>query len=135
MPKKPERPTGFAGKLKELRESAGLTQQQLAERAGFHGFTVAKLEQGVQEPTWPTVLDLAGALGVSVSAFVAESRSPPAPKRGPGRPRKDRGGLGLPTAPPAPPPAGDLEGQAEAGPAATRGRAPKRPRARPPRGK
>jgi transcriptional regulator with XRE-family HTH domain len=88
MPKRPERPTGFAQRLRALREAAGLTQQQLAERAGLYPFSVAKLEQGVQEPTWPTVLDLARALGVNCLAFVAEGDSPPPPKRGPGRPRK-----------------------------------------------
>jgi transcriptional regulator with XRE-family HTH domain len=90
MPKRPERPTGFAQRLRELREAAGLTQQQLAERAGLHPFSVAKLEQGVQEPTWPTVLDLAGALGVSVGAFVYEGRTRLAPKRPRGRPSKPK---------------------------------------------
>jgi transcriptional regulator with XRE-family HTH domain len=87
MPKKPEQPTGFAGQLKRLREAAGLTQQQLAERAGLHGFTVAKLEQAVQEPTWPTVLALARALGVEVGAFVngQAGEAVPRPRR---RPRK-----------------------------------------------
>jgi transcriptional regulator with XRE-family HTH domain len=87
MPKKAEQPTGFGGKLKELRQSAGLTQQQLAQRAGFHGFTVAKLEQGLQEPSWPTVLALAGALGVGVEAFVGNGEETAA-RPGPGRPRK-----------------------------------------------
>jgi transcriptional regulator with XRE-family HTH domain len=90
MPKKPERPTGFAGRLKELRQAAGLTQQRLAERAGFHGFTVAKLEQGLQEPSWPTVLALAGALGVGVEAFVGNGEGA-AERRGPGRPPKAAG--------------------------------------------
>ncbi len=88
MPKKPERPTGFAGQLKRLREAAGLTQGQLAERAGYHAFTVAKLEQGLQEPTWPTVLALARALGVNCLAFVADEDAEPPESRGRGRPPK-----------------------------------------------
>src|SRR5947209_183999 len=74
MPKKAE-PTGFDRRLKELREAAGLTQDQLAERAGLYKFSVAKLEQGIREPTWTTVLTLAKVLGVSVSAFAAEGES------------------------------------------------------------
>lgn len=70
MPKKAD-PTGFAGRLKELREAARLSQAALAERAGLYVFSVAKLEQGVREPAWSTVLALANALGVSVAAFVA----------------------------------------------------------------
>jgi transcriptional regulator with XRE-family HTH domain len=92
MPKKPERPTGFGGQLRRLREAAGLTQGQLGERAGYHGFTVAKLEQGLQEPTWPTVLALAEALGVNCLAFVPEDGGAPAESRGPGRPRKAAAG-------------------------------------------
>jgi putative transcriptional regulator len=91
MPKKSP-PTGFAQRLKALREAAGLTQAQLAERAGLYSFSVAKLEQGVQEPTWPTVLALAKALGVNCLAFCPESApsepSAETPKRGPGRPKK-----------------------------------------------
>src|SRR5579883_964244 len=72
MPKRTES-TGFAARLKELRERAGLSQDELADRADLYKFSVAKLEQGVREPTWATVLNLAHALGVSVEAFVTES--------------------------------------------------------------
>ena len=77
----------FAGRLKGLREAAGLTQGQLAERAGLNQFGVAKLEQGVREPTWATVQALAAALGVSVEAFAVppEQEAPPRPR---GRPKK-----------------------------------------------
>lgn len=62
--------TGFAQRLKELREAAGMTQQALADKAGLHRFGLAKLEQGVAEPHWPTVLAIAKALGVTPAAFV-----------------------------------------------------------------
>jgi transcriptional regulator with XRE-family HTH domain len=85
MPKK--RPTGFATRLRQLRESAGLTQVQLAERAGLHLHGVTKLEQGEREPAWSTVLTLAEALGVNCLAFVDNPDSNEAlPKRGRGRP-------------------------------------------------
>jgi transcriptional regulator with XRE-family HTH domain len=76
----------FAGRLAELRTAAGLTQQQLAEKAGLHRVEVAKLEGGDRSPSWETVLALCVALGVSCEAF----RSAPADaaKKGPGRPRK-----------------------------------------------
>jgi transcriptional regulator with XRE-family HTH domain len=88
--KKPK-PTGFAGRLKHLREAAGLTQEQLAERAGMHRFGVAKLEQGLREPAWPTVLALAKALGVGCQAFVdAENSAETTAKQGRGRPRSGK---------------------------------------------
>jgi transcriptional regulator with XRE-family HTH domain len=59
----------FAVKLKRLREAAGWSQAELAERAGLNQFGVAKLEQGVREPAWATVQALARALGVNCTAF------------------------------------------------------------------
>ncbi len=65
-----KRGTGFAARLRELRIAAGLTQAQLADRAGMHLHGLTKLEQGDREPAWATVLDLARALGVGVGDFV-----------------------------------------------------------------
>lgn len=78
----------FAGRLKELRERAGITQQQLGEKAGIHKLTVAKLEQGIREPSWATVQTLAAALGVTCEAFAAELENPDDEKRKRGRPAK-----------------------------------------------
>jgi transcriptional regulator with XRE-family HTH domain len=64
--------TGFGVALKRLREAAGLSQQELAERSGLNIGGVTKLEQGQREPAWPTVLKLAAALGVDCKAFVAD---------------------------------------------------------------
>jgi transcriptional regulator with XRE-family HTH domain len=80
-------PSGFAAKLKELREAAGLTQGALAERAGMHKLGVAKLEQGLREPKWASVQALARALGVGCSAFEGTMTGPAAKVKGRGRPR------------------------------------------------
>jgi len=61
---------------KGLRESTGITQQELADRAGMHKLGVAKLEQGLREPTWATVQALAKALGVTCLAFMAGDGGP-----------------------------------------------------------
>jgi transcriptional regulator with XRE-family HTH domain len=119
----------FGHRLRELRERAGLTQGQLAERAGMHRQGVAKLELGEREPSWSTLLALARALAVDLNTFARGPETKASP-RGPGRPPKQAEPV---PAPPAPPAAEDLEGQAEAGPAATRGPKPKRPRARRPK--
>jgi transcriptional regulator with XRE-family HTH domain len=99
MPKTTD-PTGFGGRLRALREARGLSQAELGERAGLNQFSVAKLEQGVREPTWATALALARALGVEVQEFVAEGagRAEAAPNRPRGRPRK--AGAGQPPAAP-----------------------------------
>jgi transcriptional regulator with XRE-family HTH domain len=76
----------FAGRLRELREAAGLTQQQLAEKAGLTREGVAQLETGRREPAWRTVVSLCRALGTSCEAFLQEPSAQPGVK--PGRPRK-----------------------------------------------
>src|SRR5262249_25819887 len=80
----------FAGRLKELREQAGLNQQELAERAGMSKGGIANLEQGRTKPAWDSVLALAAALGVSCEAFQAAPASRPEPQRGrPPKPTPD----------------------------------------------
>jgi transcriptional regulator with XRE-family HTH domain len=76
----------FGRRLKELREAAGLTQKELAQRAGVVPGAVGHLEQGRRQPTWATVRALAKALGVPSTAFETEEEAPP-PWR-PGRPRE-----------------------------------------------
>ena len=61
--------TGFGARLKALRLAAGLTQEQLAERANMYSQHITRLETGGRSPTWETVLKLAKALGVSTDKF------------------------------------------------------------------
>ncbi len=77
----------FGARLRELREAAGLTQEQLAERTGVKRDAVARWERGNREPSWGNVVSLCEALGVSCEAFRQPTSAEAAtPKRG--RPRK-----------------------------------------------
>jgi transcriptional regulator with XRE-family HTH domain len=79
--------SAFAGRLKELRQAAGFSQQDLAQRAGLTRFGVAQLEQDRREPKWTTVCLLADALGVPTDAFRQE---PATQKKAPrGRPKRE----------------------------------------------
>jgi transcriptional regulator with XRE-family HTH domain len=78
--------TGFGARLRQLRENAGLTQAQLAEKAQLHLHGLTKLEQGDREPAWATVLALSNALGVDCSAFIPDNGHERVRPRG--RPRK-----------------------------------------------
>jgi transcriptional regulator with XRE-family HTH domain len=95
----------FGARLKELREAAGFSQKELAERAGLAQASVSNWEQNLREPSWSNVVALAAALGVRTDAFlrapaprpeVGRGRPPrpvvaePEPKRPRGRPRKER---------------------------------------------
>ncbi len=72
----------FGARLKELREEAGLTQPELAERAGMNRFGIAKLEQGVTKPSWETVVALCQALRVRADEFLKPPKGQDKP--GPG---------------------------------------------------
>ena len=64
----------FSQLLRRYRAAAGLTQEELAERAGLSGRGVADLERGVRvAPYLRTVRRLADALGLSEerTAFLA----------------------------------------------------------------
>lgn len=51
-------------RLRLVRERRALTQQELAEKAGVHRITIARIETGVDEPRPPTTRKLAAALEV-----------------------------------------------------------------------
>jgi transcriptional regulator with XRE-family HTH domain len=76
----------FPGRLRELRTEAGLTQGELAEKAGVKRGAIARWELGTREPSWSNVVALADALAVSCDAFRQEPAGAPEPH--PGRPRK-----------------------------------------------
>ena len=71
----------FGAHLRRYREAVGLTQEELARRAGLSANAVGQLERGIRRRPYPhTVRSLADALGLSDgdrSALVAS-----APKRG-----------------------------------------------------
>lgn len=79
-------PEWFAGRLRELRIQAGLTQDELAARAAVKRDAVARWEAGRREPSWGNILALCKALGVEVGAFTVAPKDAPVPQRG--RPRK-----------------------------------------------
>jgi transcriptional regulator with XRE-family HTH domain len=83
----------FAGRLRELREGAGLTQKGLAGKAGLGLRAVTYLESGERKPTWETVLVLCEALGAAPADFLREPapRPPAAPGRPSAPPRCPRG--------------------------------------------
>ena len=83
--------TSFGEQLRRLRERAGLTQEELAERAGLTGKGVGALERGVRRHPYPhTVRALADALELSAAERAALIALLP------------RRGAAIPDPPPAP---------------------------------
>jgi transcriptional regulator with XRE-family HTH domain len=71
-------------RIRELREVARLSREQLADGAGVSIRAVIQWEVGEREPGWFNMLALAEALGVEVTAFLTEPAE--RPQTGPGRP-------------------------------------------------
>lgn len=65
----------FGKQLQRLRTDRGLTQEQLAVKAGLVRVYVTKLELGEHDPTLSTLVRLAKALRVPVTELLGESVS------------------------------------------------------------
>lgn len=61
--------------VRRLREKAGLTQEQFAERSGFSQQYLSGLERGLRNPTIVTIYELASALDVNYLDLLRPSRS------------------------------------------------------------
>lgn len=59
-----------AGRLKKLREARGLTQQELAGKAGISREYLARLEAGSHDPTLSVLERLARALRVRTARLL-----------------------------------------------------------------
>ena len=62
----------LGGRIRRNRESAGLTQEQLARRAQIGRVTLVRLESGEQAPRFKTLSAIAQALEVDVNALLVE---------------------------------------------------------------
>lgn len=57
--------------LRQIREREGLTQEDLADKAGLHSTWISAVERGVRDPRWSTVCQMAGGLGVRPMELIA----------------------------------------------------------------
>jgi transcriptional regulator with XRE-family HTH domain len=76
---RPEQELPLGTQLRRLREAAGITQEELAFRAGLTPNAVSDLERGKTRRPYPhTVRSLADAIGLSENERTSLLRSPPA---------------------------------------------------------
>ena len=61
----------LGAELRKAREAAGLTQEQLAAKAGVHRTYISFLERDVKSPTLNVLFRLCEALGISPSKLVS----------------------------------------------------------------
>jgi transcriptional regulator with XRE-family HTH domain len=62
----------FAANLRSVRESQGMSQAALADRAAVPFHTVARIERGERTPSLDEALTLCAALGVSIEQLTTE---------------------------------------------------------------
>ena len=67
--KKPMSSKSAAKLVKDARIAKGLTQTELAEKTGVHSNTIAKIEQGIQQPSYPTIKKLSKVLDININDF------------------------------------------------------------------
>lgn len=70
QPTDPKKPLGQA--IRKRREKLGLTQEQLAEKAGLHWTFVSGVERGVRNISVVRLHHIAIALGVRVKDLVGD---------------------------------------------------------------
>lgn len=67
-----EEPSSLGGRIRARRLALGLTQEDLARRAGVPLVTVNRIENGHQRPRRQTLLKLARALGAEPAELLLE---------------------------------------------------------------
>lgn len=77
----------IAANVRRRRERKGVTQEELAERAGFDVRFFRFIEQGRKDISVSTLVRLANVLGCDPGALLRPTRPVPRP---PGRPKKKR---------------------------------------------
>jgi len=68
-------PEIFGRILRRVRTEHGVSQEELAFRAGVDRTFIYRLERGVRQPTITTVIGLGLALGIPASALVQETEA------------------------------------------------------------
>jgi len=70
MPSKNKLLVSLGKSVRTRRESAGLTQEQLGDKAGLDPTYISGIERGVRNPSLLSIERLARALGVSISELL-----------------------------------------------------------------
>jgi transcriptional regulator with XRE-family HTH domain len=70
QPRSPEH-AALGEALRRLRQEAGISQEQLAERAATDLSQVGGIERGLRNPSYATLVRLAAALGTTAGTIAA----------------------------------------------------------------
>ena len=65
----------FGASLRDLRESLGLSQEQLGFDSEVHRTYISEIERGLKNPSLETLQKLAKALGTKVSTLIVDAEA------------------------------------------------------------
>lgn len=85
----------LADNIKALRETRGLSQQQIAKLAGIPRATWTHLESGAANPTLAVLVKVANALQVRLDELLAPPRQPARFLKASDLPTRNRGNVGI----------------------------------------
>lgn len=102
-------PEHLADNIRAIRETRGLSQQQIAKSAGIPRATWTHLESGAANPTLAVLVKVAGALEVRLDELLAPPRQPARFLRADELPTRNRGSVAIRKLLPEPLPNLDLE--------------------------
>ena len=85
----------LADNIKALRETRGLSQQQIAKLAGVPRATWTHLESGAANPTLAVLIKVANALQVRLDELLAPARQPVRFLKATELPTRNRGNVGI----------------------------------------
>lgn len=71
MAEAPKSQVALGNAVRSIRRREGLSQEELASRAGIHLTWVSHIESGRRNPGWSTVARVASALGVTMVELAA----------------------------------------------------------------
>lgn len=66
----------FGDVVRQQRETSGISQEDLADRAGLHRTYISLIERGLRTSSITTVQRLAAALGVSMVDLIRRTEEP-----------------------------------------------------------
>ena len=72
----------IGGRIRTLREAAGITLADLARKLATHPSNIQRWEQGRVSPNWRSLARIADALGVAVESLVSDVSTEPQTSRG-----------------------------------------------------
>jgi len=61
----------FSQALREARQEKGISQEELADRAGLHRTYISQIERGLKSPSLRSLEQIAQALDLSIAALLA----------------------------------------------------------------